>query len=47
MPIAMNLGEAAGLAARLALDHRGQAREVVPANLRERLRQRGAVIDEA
>lgn len=45
MPIAMNLGEAAGLAAGQALDHRGRVREVPVQALRERLRQRGAVID--
>ena len=46
MPIAMNLGEAAGVAAVSALSHRGATRAVDVEALRRRLRERGAVIDE-
>jgi hypothetical protein len=46
MPIAMNLGEAAGVAAAQALPHRGHTRAVDVAVLRRRLRERGAVVDE-
>jgi glycine/D-amino acid oxidase-like deaminating enzyme len=46
MPIAMNLGEAAGAAAARALEHHGQVRAVDVAGLRRRLRERGAVIEE-
>jgi hypothetical protein len=45
MPIAMNLGEAAGGAAARAAQGTGQVRAVEVEALRERLRQRGAVID--
>ncbi len=46
MPIAMNVGEAAGVAAARALNERGQVRAVEVESLRQRLRDRGAVIDE-
>jgi hypothetical protein len=45
MPIAMNLGEAAGVAAARAAQGVGQVRAVEVGALRERLRQRGAIID--
>jgi glycine/D-amino acid oxidase-like deaminating enzyme len=47
MPIAMNIGEAAGVAAAQSLSQRGHTRAVETENLRRRLRERGAVIDEA
>lgn len=46
MPIAMNVGEAAGVAAARALERQGQVRAVEVEALRRRLRERGAVIDE-
>ena len=45
MPIAMNLGEAAGVAAAQALAHDGRTRAVDIQAVRETLRERGAVID--
>lgn len=45
MPIAMNLGEAAGVAAARALKHSGRTRAVDVEQLRETLRGRGAVIE--
>lgn len=45
MPIAMNVGEAAGVAAARALERRGQVRAVEVEALRQRLREQGAVID--
>ncbi len=46
MHIAMNVGEAAGVAAAQSLRRRGRTRSVEVATLRQRLRERGAVIDE-
>lgn len=46
MPIAMNVGEAAGVAAGQALSASGETRAVDVDRLRQRLRARGAVLDE-
>lgn len=44
MPVCLNTGEAAGVAAAMALRHEGAARAVAPELLRDRLRQRGAYL---
>ena len=44
MPVCLNTGEAAGVAAAMALRHAGAVRAVAPEPLRGRLRQRGAYL---
>ena len=45
IPACMAVGEAAGLAARLALEQKGDTSAVDPAALRRRLREHGALLD--